>query len=59
VPVTEVAQILADDYKRYIPLLTTATATATAITTAAGNKEEGIIFIKRTVDIYITIIIKL
>ena len=53
--VTKVAQILADNCKSYIPLLT---IIIVAVVTTS-NKEEGNFYTKGTVDTYITAVIEL
>jgi len=53
VPVTEAAQILADNCKSYILLLIIATATGTS------DAKEGTLFTKSTVNTYIAAVIKL
>ena len=53
VPVTEAAQILADDRESYILPLTIATATGT------GDAKEGTLFTKNTVDAYIAAVMEL
>ena len=53
VPVTEAAQILADDRESYILPSTIATATGT------GDAEEGTLFTKSTVDAYIAAVMEL
>ena len=53
VPVTEAAQILADDCESYILLSIIATVTGTSDT------EEGTLFTKSTVDAYIAAVMEL
>jgi len=53
--VTKVAQILADNCKSYIPLLTIIIVAVVA----TSNKEEGNFYTKGTVDTYITAVIEL
>ena len=53
VPVTETAQILANDRKSYILPSTIATVTGT------GDAEEGTLFTKSTVNAYITAVMEL
>ena len=57
VPVTEAAQILANDWEGYILLLTIATVTAAS--SSASNGKEGNLFTKSTIDTYIAAVIEL
>jgi len=57
VPVTEAAQILANDREGYILPLTVATVTAAG--GSASNGKEGNLFTKSTVDAYIAAVIEL
>jgi len=51
VPVVKAARIFTDNYKSYIPLLI---ITAVVVTvTVISNREEGNLYIKGIIDIYI------